>query len=227
MKTFELKGTLRSELGRKAVKKIRQNDEIPCNLYGGQNNVHFSVKRADVHKLIYTPHVYLVDLTIGSEKHKGIIREIQTHPVTDQILHLDFLEVFDNKPVTVDIPVSVRGSAIGVRKGGKMEVFKRYLKVQGLPIHLPDEISVDVSDLDIGKTIYVKDIKIENVSFAGNLHDPVVGVHYARTVVEETPAAAAATTAATPEAGAAAAPSASAAPAATPAAEPKKEPKKK
>ena len=118
MKVFELKGTVRESVGKKATKALRATDSVPCVLYGGKENVHFQVTNSALRKLIYTPNVYVVDLTIGDKNVKAIMKEIQFHPVKDDVLHIDFYEVTENKPIVVEIPVRLEGLAAGVRAGG-------------------------------------------------------------------------------------------------------------
>ncbi len=173
MKTFELSGELRSEFGKKAAKELRKQELVPCNLYGSGENITFTVKVADVRKLIYTPDTMVVILTIAGKKHNAVIKELQFHPVKEQLLHIDFLEVTDKKPVTVDIPVQVVGHAEGVKAGGKLSLEVRKLKVCGLYTNLPDRVVVDVTSLGLGKRIQVSDLHFDNYSIA-NVKDMMV-----------------------------------------------------
>lgn len=164
MKTFELKGKVREDLGKKATKAVRVDDNVPCVLYGGEENTHFLVSNADIRKLIYTPEVYLVDLDINGKKCKAIIKDLQFHPVTDNILHIDFLQVSEKKPVTVEIPVKLSGLAEGVRAGGKLSLEMRKLKVRGIYTQIPENIEIDVTSLGLGKSIQVGALSVENLS---------------------------------------------------------------
>ena len=118
MKTFELSGTIRTDLGKKASKAIRATESIPCVLYGGKENINFTVTQSAVRKLIYTPNIYAVKLTIDGKTYNAVLKDAQYHPVSDNILHLDFLEVFEDKPIIFSVPVKTEGLAAGVRAGG-------------------------------------------------------------------------------------------------------------
>lgn len=163
MKTFQLTGTLRSEYGKKAAKLLRKQELVPCNLYGNGNNTTFTVKVGDVRKLIYTPDTMVVELTIDGASHTAIIKELQFHPVTENLLHIDFLEITEDKPVTVSIPVQLTGHAEGVKAGGKLSMEIRKLNVRGLYKNFPDRLMVDVTELGLGKKIFVSDLHFENL----------------------------------------------------------------
>lgn len=165
MKTIDLKGTKRSVLGKKESKKNRSEELVPCVIYGNnQENLHFNVSERDLSRIIFTPHAYLVKLDIEGKLLTGVLRDIQFHPVTDKVIHVDFFSVVEDKPVSVDLPVVVSGNSIGVKQGGKLQVLARRLKVQALPAHLPEDLPVDVTDLDLGKTIFVRDLSYENIT---------------------------------------------------------------
>lgn len=159
MKVFELEGTKRTEYGKKAAKALRKQELVPCNIYGvaGQECT-FTVKVADVRKLIYTPDTQVVDLTIDGVKHMAVVKELQFHPVKEQLLHIDFLEVTESKPVTVEIPVRLNGHAEGVKAGGKLVLGMRKMKINGLYTQLPDRIEIDVTNLGLGKKLNVSDV---------------------------------------------------------------------
>ncbi|HRG04093.1 MAG: 50S ribosomal protein L25/general stress protein Ctc [Paludibacteraceae bacterium] len=167
MKTFELSGEVRENLGKKATKAVRVSENIPCVLYGGKDNVHFTVSASAVRKLIYTPEVYVVELTIGKNKTKAIMKELQFHAVTDKVQHIDFLEIDEKKPVVVELPVKLTGLAEGVKAGGKLSLEMRKLKVKGIYTNIPESITVDVTNVGLGKSIQVgklalKDLEILN-----------------------------------------------------------------
>ncbi|GAB1415920.1 50S ribosomal protein L25/general stress protein Ctc [Paludibacter sp.] len=155
MKTFELSGAIRADLGKKASKAVRATESIPCVLYGVGNNVHFTVTASDVRKLIYTPEVFVVNLNIEGKTVKAVLKDLQFHPVSDKVLHIDFLEVTANKPVIVEIPVKLQGLAEGVKAGGKLALQMRKLKVKGIYTDFPEVIEIDVTNLGLGKTIQV------------------------------------------------------------------------
>lgn len=163
MKTFDLNGSARADFGKKAAKAIRAEKNVPCVLYGGENNVNFIVSASDLRKLIYTPEVYLVNLTIDGKTSKAIIKEIQFHPVSEDILHMDFLEVTENKPVAIEIPVQLTGLAEGVKAGGKLNLEMRKLRVKGIYTHIPERIVLDVTSLALGKKIQVCDVVLDNL----------------------------------------------------------------
>ncbi len=163
MKVFELKGIERKELGKKASKTERSSEQIPCVLYGGGNNLHFTASMSDLRKLIYSPEVFVVNLDIDGKKTKAILKDMQFHPVSDNVLHLDFLEVFENKPVVVELPVKLTGLAEGVKAGGKLSLEMRKLRVKGIYTQLPENITLDVTSLGLGKTIQVGKISVEGL----------------------------------------------------------------
>jgi len=138
MKTIELKAAVRQAVGKKDAKKLRVAKQIPCVLYGGETNVHFSGDEKEFSKIVYTPDVYLVDMDVEGKIYKALMLDIQFHPVTDKILHIDFLQVYDDKPIVAKIPVLLEGFAKGVKAGGKLSLMNRALKVKGLHKDLPD-----------------------------------------------------------------------------------------
>jgi large subunit ribosomal protein L25 len=164
MKTFELKGSSRTDLGKKATKALRREDKIPAVLYGGENGAaSFSVSNSDVRKLIYTPEIFLVDLTIDKAGHKAVLKDIQFDPVTDAILHIDFLEVFENKPVVVEVPVVLDGLAEGVKAGGKLSLDLRKLKVKALYNKIPEKVHINVEKLALGKSVQVGELSFDGL----------------------------------------------------------------
>jgi large subunit ribosomal protein L25 len=203
MKSIEIAGAKREGLAKKDTKSIRNSERVPCLLYGGSENIHFSVPVLDLRHLVYTPQVYIVKLNIDGKTYEAVMSEIQTHPISDQLLHIDFIEVSADKPITIDIPVSVSGASEGVKQGGKLVTKVRKLKVKALASDIPDTINVDVTPLGIGQDIRVGDLKFKGVQFLDSPNNIIVGVRVTRNVVE-TPA----------EAAKAAAPAAAKAPAA-------------
>ena len=165
MKTFELSGNARTMTGKKASAELRKQNLIPCNLYGLGENTMFTVKNDDVRKLIYTPDTMVVELTIEGKKHNAVVKELQFHPISEDVLHIDFLEVNEKKPVTVEIPVQLTGHAEGVKAGGKLSLDMRKLKVNGIYTQIPERIVVDVTTLGLGKRIAVGDIQMEGLRF--------------------------------------------------------------
>lgn len=164
MKTFKLTGTSRFEYGKKAAKALRKQDLVPCNLYGIDGNVTFTVNIADVRKMIYTPDTLIIDLTIGEKNCMAIVKELQFHPVSENLLHIDFLQVTEQKAVTVAIPVQLTGHAEGVKAGGKLSLDMKKINVSGIYTAFPDRIVVDITELGLGKKITVSNIKIEGLT---------------------------------------------------------------
>ena len=164
MKKFELKGTLRKELGKKATKATRNANEVHAVLYGSNEEVvHFTVKDNEVIKLIVTPEIFLVDLDVDGKKYKAILKDSQFHPVSDKILHLDFLQVFDAKPIVMEVPVVLEGLAEGVKAGGKLSLDLRKLKVKANYDKIPEKLFVNVAHLALGKSIQVGELSFEGL----------------------------------------------------------------
>jgi len=154
-------------------------------LYGGKEQVSFVVPANSFDKLIFTPEVYLIDLEIGEQKYTAILKDVQYHPVSDKVLHADFLQVFDDKPVNVSIPVKVEGTAPGIIAGGKLTLKMRKISLKGLVNDIPEEIVVNVSKLKIGMGIRIKDINLDNITLLDNASSVVVSVKTARGAVAE------------------------------------------
>lgn len=165
MKSLEIKGELRNTTGKKDSKKLRAQGLVPCVLYGGTEPIHFYVPFSECRQLVYTPDVYIVNLNIDGNIHQSIIQDVQWHPVEEQLIHVDFLHISDNKPVKIELPVTITGSARGIKAGGKLKVNVRKLKVKGLVKDLPDTINVDVTELDLSQSIKVGDLKTEAMQF--------------------------------------------------------------
>ena len=169
MKEINLTGQLRSDLGKKASKSLRKEGLIPCNMYGiattdGKPSAFsFTVPMTELRKLIYTPHIYLVNLTVDGKLHTAILKEIQFHPVIDAVLHVDFLEVNEEKPITIGLPVKLVGLAQGIRDGGRMSLSLRKLNVKAPYKSLPEHLDVDVTALTIGKSIKVGQLSYEGL----------------------------------------------------------------
>ena len=173
MQVFELKGEVRTDLGKKATIALRAEGKVPCVLYGGGENVHFAVVEKDLQKLLYTPIVYIVNVTVDGKEYRAVMREIQFHPVSDRVLHIDFYQISEEKPVIMEVPVKLQGFAAGVQAGGKLSLIVRKLKVKALPANLPGEIVLDVTHLGLGKSIKVKELAFEGFEIV-NAKDVVV-----------------------------------------------------
>ena len=180
MKTFQLEGTPRTEIGKKAAKAIRKEDMIPAVIYGGESTIHFNVTKEAVRKLIYTPEIFVIDLTIGDKKTKAIIKDMQFQPVTDAVLHIDFLEVFDNKPIVMEVPVSLEGFAEGVKAGGKLSLEMRKLKVKALYNLIPEKLTINIDSLGLGKTLQVGALNFEGLEIMNAKNAVVCAVKLTR-----------------------------------------------
>ncbi|MCD8186298.1 MAG: 50S ribosomal protein L25/general stress protein Ctc [Rikenellaceae bacterium] len=165
MKTLELKAKKREDYGKKATKAVRREERVPCVIYGGGESIPFSIDVKDLKQLIYTPNSYILDIDIEGQKVTGVMREVQFHSVREEVLHIDFYKVTPGKPVAVDVPVRLEGNSEGVKLGGKLMLSKRKLRIQGEVAKLPDEIVIDVTDLGLGKTIFVEDLSSQDYIF--------------------------------------------------------------
>ncbi len=192
MKTFDLKGTLRKDLGKKATKKVRNEDSIPCVLYGSGEPVHFTGNEKEYGLVINTSSTYQINLNIEGKIFPAIMKDIQFHPVSDRPLHIDFIRIADGKPVIVSIPVRLEGFAKGVQQGGKLKLEMRRVKISGLIQNLPDELLLDVTEVEVGQSIKVRDLSYPDF----NILDPKNAVIAS---VKTTRAAKGAADAATPE----------------------------
>ena len=171
MKSIEIKGTVRTDVGKKATHELRQNNGVPCVLYGMQKDengnqvaTHFTVTVDGLRKLVYTPHIYVVDLNIDGKIVNAIMKDIQFHPVTDAILHVDFLQINEENPIVMEVPVQLEGLAEGVKAGGKLALQIRKLKVKALYNLIPERLVVNVTNLGLGKTIKVGELNYEGLT---------------------------------------------------------------
>ena len=185
MKSLAISVKSRENVGKSSTRALRNQGNVPCVLYGGEKQVCFYAHENDFRKLVYTPDVYIAELKIDGEVKRAIMQDIQFHPVTDKILHIDFLEVFDNKPVTVSIPVILNGLAIGVRNGGNLMFRRRKIITRGLPSNLPDAIEINIEDVKIGQFIYIKDVSVEGCEFLAPDNSVIVGVKTSRGAIED------------------------------------------
>lgn len=173
MKEIEVKGQKRTDLGKKAAKAMRKENLIPCNLYGEAKNadgapeaMSIACPMSELRKIVYTPHIYVIKLVIDGEERTAILKELQFHPVTDALLHVDFYEVNDQKPITIGIPVKLNGLAQGVRDGGRMNLSIRKINVTAKYQDIPEHLDIDVTSLTIGKSIKVGDLHFEGLEMA-------------------------------------------------------------
>ncbi|MEQ9439312.1 MAG: 50S ribosomal protein L25/general stress protein Ctc [Cyclobacteriaceae bacterium] len=168
MKTVEIIGYQRANLGKKESQRLRAEGQVPCVLYGGEEQIHFSVPMILFRPLVYTDQAHFVELNIEGVEKRCILQDIQFHPVNEMIVHADFLELHEGKSVKMDIPVQLMGTAVGVTKGGKLMHKRHFLRIKALPKDMPDYIEVNVSKLDFGKSIKVKDVKPGNYQIIDN-----------------------------------------------------------
>ncbi|GAB3955912.1 50S ribosomal protein L25/general stress protein Ctc [Spirosoma harenae] len=180
MKKIEIVGYQRANLGRAESQAIRAEGNVPCVLYGGSEQVHFYAPAILFRELIYSPNIFEVALNIEGAEYRAILQETQFHPVSDVLLHADFLQVTDEKPIKIAVPVRLTGSAPGVQKGGKLVTRVRKLRVKGTVANIPDFIDIDVSDLDLGKSVRVGQIPVKNIEMLEQASNPVASIEIPR-----------------------------------------------
>ncbi len=197
MKTFQLAGKARELSNKQAVKTLRREAGVPCILYGEgiKENVVFSVDKKELGQIIYTPFAYIIELNIDGKKYLATFHDVQYHPVTDEPLHVDFLAVSKDKPVSIAVPIEITGTSDGVRQGGKLQQTTRKLKISANLNDLPDSIVVDITDLKLGKTIVAGDVKYDNIQILTSKNTIICSVKMTRAAIG---AAAAAGTPSTP-----------------------------
>jgi large subunit ribosomal protein L25 len=166
MKSITINGSQRESVGKKATKALRNAGQVPCVLYGGDKAAHFSANELAFSKLVYTPNAHTVVIALDNgESFNAVLQDIQFHPVTDKILHVDFYQLFENKEIALDIPVQLVGSSLGVKNGGVLRRNNRTLRIKALPVNLPDFIQIDISPLKIGDKVYIADLLNEKYTF--------------------------------------------------------------
>ncbi len=187
MKTIDVKGTARTELGKKGTREIRKVDAVPCILYGVKKDENgkpvatpFTVTNDGLRNLVYTPHIYAVNLDIDGQSCKAIMKEIQFHPVKDNILHVDFYQISEDKPIVMEVPVALEGLAEGVRAGGKLQLQVRKLKVKATYDKIPEKLVINVTNLGLGKTIKVGELSFEGLEILNAKETVVCGVKLTR-----------------------------------------------
>jgi large subunit ribosomal protein L25 len=184
MKTAKIKVKKREKLGKSETRRLRNEEMVPCVLYGGDKNYHFYGHHNDFSKLVFTHDVYLLEIDMEGEVHKAITQEVQFHPVTDRILHIDYVEVFEDKPVVATIPVELTGSSAGVRNGGKLRQRRRYLKVKGLVANMPEKLEIDITNLDIGQVIKIGDLEYPDLEILDPSRSMIVSVVSSRVAMK-------------------------------------------
>lgn len=205
MKTVSLSGSPRANVGKTDATALRAKGMVPCVIYGNGKQIHFSADTRHFKNIIYTPNTNLVDITVDGTTYKTVLQEAQFHRIKDSLIHADFLEVNDTKPVIVHLPVKAIGQSPGVKAGGKLNIKLRKLKVRGLISKLPEHIELNIENLVIGKSIAAGDIVLDGISIMHPKNISVISVDTTRAAVAEETAAPAAAAAAKPAAGAPAA----------------------
>ena len=180
METVKLSAQARVNLGKKESKALRAAGNVPCVIYGGEKSIHFSAQDKDLRNLVYTPNVYQVDIDVDGTSYTAILKDIQFHPVTDKVIHIDFMELVADKEITLNVPVRLEGSAKGVMNGGKLRKNMRQLTVRAIPANLPDSITIDVTELGIGNSTRVSDLEGNNFDILNPSSAVIVAVKMAR-----------------------------------------------
>ena len=180
MKTFAISGFPRENVGKRDAKELRYEGKVPAVLYGGKTQTHFAIDAPELNGLVYTDEVNFVELSIDGKKSKAIMQAIQFHPLTEKILHIDFLELFDDKTVTIEIPVKLTGTSPGVKEGGKLVQKLRKLKVNALPKDMPQFVEVSLEPLEVGKSVRVRDLQAKGYTITNVAEDTVVSVIMSR-----------------------------------------------
>ena len=180
MKSIAISGSPRENVGKRDAKELRYQGLVPAVLYGGPTQSHFAVSAADLRAVVYTPVVHFIDLEIAGVKSQAIIQDIQFHPLTEKITHIDFLLLDEKKPITIEIPVKLTGTSPGVKVGGKLVQKLRKLRIKALPKDHLDAIEVSIESLEVGKSVKVSDIKLDNLVITNAKEDTIVSVTTSR-----------------------------------------------
>ena len=185
MKSITIKGSKRESVGKVATKALRNAGMVPCVIYGGDKPMHFSAEELAFRNLVYTPNVYTATINVDGQKIPAILKDIQFHPVTDKIIHADFYQLFDDKEITMRIPVKLTGTSPGVLNGGSLRFTNRKLRVKALPANLPDFVTADISKLRIGSKLVVTALATEGYTFMHPDNTVVVQVRTSRNATDE------------------------------------------
>lgn len=180
MKSIAISGSRRENVGKRDAKELRYEGKVPAVLYGGADQIHFAVSAADLKGLVYTPDVHFVDIDVEGTKAKAILQDIQFHPLTEQILHVDFLRLNDTKPFVMEIPVKLTGTSPGVKMGGKLIQKLRKLRVKAFPKDMPQYVEVAMESLELGKSVRVGELNFPNFQITNNADDTIVSVVMSR-----------------------------------------------
>lgn len=180
MKKIKIKVTKRENVGKKDTQNLRKQGNVPCVVYGGEENIHLYAEENAFRKIVFTPDVFLVELDLDGKIIPVVMKDIQFHPVTDQPLHIDFVEVIAGKPSIVSLPINISGTSKGVLAGGKLRIKKRYIKVKGIAEELPEKLDIDITPLKIGDSLKVRDLKYDGIELLDPESAVVVGIATSR-----------------------------------------------
>jgi len=180
MKSIAISGSPRENVGKRDAKELRYEGLVPAVLYGGKTQTHFSVSAADLKPVIYTPVVHFIDITVAGTKTQAIIQDIQFHPLTEQILHVDFLELDEKKPIAIEIPIRITGTSPGVKMGGKLVQKLRKLRIKALPKDHLDNIDVSIEGLEVGRSVRVGDLKFDKLTITNAKEDTILSITTSR-----------------------------------------------
>jgi large subunit ribosomal protein L25 len=182
MKTIEIKGSQRPDLGKKSSKLLRKEGNVPCVIYSKDGNIHFYAHENSFKNLIYTHDAHLVSLDLDGTSHKVVLQDIQFHPVTDRITHMDFIQVSDDKPIIMSLPIEITGESVGVKAGGKLRIKKRHLKVRGFVNEIPERLTIDITDVKIHHSIKVGDLSYDKIELIDPKITTILSVATSRVV---------------------------------------------
>jgi large subunit ribosomal protein L25 len=186
MKTIEINGSFRKELGKKSSKELRKALNVPCVIYGGKENIHFYTHENNFKNLVYTPDAHLVNLKIENKEYYAVLKEIQFHPVSDKIIHVDFTEVAPDRPVTIAVPIKVSGDSVGIKAGGKLRIRRRSLLVKGFANDIPEFLPIDITEVKIHQSIKVGELSFDKIELLDPKKSMVLAVATSR-VAQKTP----------------------------------------
>lgn len=176
MNTVTIEGQLRSETGKKAARAIRSEEQVPAVIYGGQETIHFAASQASLKPFIYTPDFQIAEVKVNGKTYRCILKDLQFHKVTDKLIHVDFLELVEDKPLLATLPIKFVGQSIGVKSGGRLVVKQKSVKIKCLPKHLVDAIPVSIETLEIGKNLRIEDLKSEGITLMQSPRIPIASV---------------------------------------------------
>lgn len=184
MEYYDLNVEPRKKVGKSSTKALRNKDRVPCVMYGGEKNLHFSAVEKDFRNLVFTPNIYKVRLHLDGKTREAFVKQLQFHPVSDRLIHVDFIEAVPGKPIILRVPIRIVGSSIGIKNGGKMRQRRRLLRVSALPKDMPHYLEIDVTNLDINDTISIEDLQYPDIEILDPPRAMVVGIVSSRVVAK-------------------------------------------